>query len=61
MTTETPTQVWVVICVSPGKSDVTHIFSTMEKAETFCEKDSRDHVVYDYILDTPERHEGLTQ
>lgn len=50
--------VWVVCC-DPG--DVRHVFSTKEKAEAFMAADDRAHVLYDYVLDSPERHEGNLQ
>jgi hypothetical protein len=50
--------VWCVVCIEPGKGDeVVHIFSSPEKANEFCERDPRGHVVYDYVIDCPERME----
>ena len=57
----TPT-VWVVICMRSGEEDVRHIFSTQDKALLFMEDDcQRAHVLYDYVLDCPERHEEAAQ
>ena len=56
-----PAMVYVVSCIEPDGSDVRHIFSTQEKAQRFADQDPRPHVLYDYLLDCPERHEGLTQ
>jgi hypothetical protein len=59
--------VYVVICMHPadgdggGPNDVTHIFSSEEKAQAFLNVDKRHHVCYDYALDCPERHEELIQ
>lgn len=38
-----------------------HIFSTMDKAEAFCNSDPRDHVIYDYVVDCPERMEQIAR
>lgn len=55
-------KVFCVICLDPEEGDVTHIFSTPEKAQAFAHGDSeRLHVLYDYVIDCPERMEGLTQ
>ena len=54
----------VVVCVSCVGSDgpgAVHIFSSMEKAKAYCAHDDRDHVIYDYVIDFPERMEGMTQ
>lgn len=56
-----PQMVYVVICIEPGRLDVLHIFSSMEKAQAFADADPRGCVLYDYLLDAPERHEGRTQ
>ena len=54
--------VHVVICIDRQGVETRHIFSTAEKALEFANQDrARNHVFYDYLLDTPERHEGLTQ
>lgn len=53
-------RVVVVICISdegPDK-DVFLVFSSDDAAKTFCDKDDRNHVVSDRILDFPEHHEG---
>ena len=52
--------VWVVVCIEPGdeRRETKHIFSTAAKAQAFCDGDKgRAHVVYDYAIDCPERHE----
>lgn len=50
--------VYVVICLSGHDEPVTHIFSTAELAQAYANKDrARSHVLYDYLLDDPARHE----
>jgi hypothetical protein len=50
--------VWCVVCIDYLNNEVTHIFSSAEKAAAFCDADSdRGHVTYDYVLDCPERME----
>lgn len=59
-----PAESSVVVCVSCVGSDgpgPVHIFSSMEKAKAYCAHDDRDHVIYDYVIDFPERHENLIQ
>lgn len=46
--------VWCVLCIYDGQ-EATHIFSSRERAEAFCAKDAGRHVVYDYVIDVPER------
>ena len=53
--------VWVVVCIARDERDVMHMFSTQEKAAAFCESDPRAHVVYDYVLDCPQRLEQRVQ
>lgn len=53
--------VFVVICLEPDGKEVRHIFSSREVCDAFCAKDGRTHIIYDYVLDCPERHEGMTQ
>lgn len=53
--------VYCVICLDPGASEVVHIFSTQEKADAFALEDRRGHVLYDYVVDCPERMELVTQ
>jgi hypothetical protein len=53
--------VYVAICIADDGDETTHIFSTKEASEQFCKSDQRKHVVYDYLLDSPARHEGATQ
>jgi hypothetical protein len=48
--------VYCVICME-GDSEVVHIFSTQEKANEFSDSDPRNHVLYDYLIDHPERME----
>lgn len=38
-----------------------HIFSTQEKAQAFADADPRQHVLYDYAVDHPERMEHVPQ
>ena len=53
--------VYCVRCIDMDKPDdvVLHIFSTPEKANEFCASDPRIHVAYDYMVDCPERLEGV--
>lgn len=51
--------VWCVICIGDDE-EVVHIFSSPEKANEFCERDPRPHVVYDYVIDCPERMEQVS-
>jgi hypothetical protein len=53
--------VWVVLCLIADEPDVKHIFSTREAAVAYADQDPRPHIIYDYALDMPERHEGMTQ
>lgn len=46
-------QVWVVYKV---EDDSHHIFSTKEKAENFSKNTIEPTVIYDYIVDHPERY-----
>lgn len=59
--TTRPTTVYCVRCISPGEQDVLHIFSTQRNAAEFAEADARDHVLYDYVIDCPERMEQAAQ
>lgn len=56
-------KVYCVICMDGDHArDLVHIFSTQELAQAFADKDTeRDHVLYDYVIDCPERMEGRTQ
>jgi hypothetical protein len=50
------TMVWCVVCIDHHDDEVVHIFSSPEKANAFCDADAdRGHVVYDYVIDHPER------
>lgn len=49
--------VYTVFCVEKGGQVVHHIFSTMEKAQTFAGNDPRPCVISDYVIDVPERKE----
>ena len=56
--------VYCVLCLSShedecgaNNGEVVHIFSTKEKALEFSERDKRNCVLYDYMLDCPERME----
>jgi len=55
--------VYCVLCISPDTNDgLVHVFSTSERAEAFAKDDTeRNHVFYDYVIDCPERMEGLIQ
>jgi hypothetical protein len=55
--------VYCIRCIDPDgpAADVVHIFSTRERAEAFCDTDSRGHVFYDYVIDRPERMEQILQ
>lgn len=55
------TTVFCVICISDTVTDVVHIFSTEEKRSAWADADDRGHIFYDYVMDCPERAEGLTQ
>lgn len=57
-------KVYCVICIDPSdrESDPVHIFSTQGKATAYADADlSRNHVLYDYVIDCPERMEGRPQ
>ena len=49
------TVVYCVLCVGRDGNDEFHVFSTPEKANEFAEADQRDHVIYNYVVDHPER------
>jgi len=51
-----PRLVYCVICIADD-DELIHIFSTKERAEAFCERDERSHILYDYLIDHPERME----
>lgn len=54
--------VYCVICLDEDEAGCcVHIFSTPEKAQAFADSDPRPHVSYDYMIDHPERMEGLSQ
>jgi hypothetical protein len=62
------TMVWCVVCIArprPGEErgeETLHIFSSPERAQAFAAADAdRAHVLYDYAVDCPERHEGRAQ
>ena len=46
-------QVW---CVYKSEDDSHHIFSTKENAEIFANSTTEPIVIYDYIIDHPERY-----
>lgn len=50
-----------VVCIDEDGRELTHIFSTVAKAQAFASTDPRDHVLYDYVIDCPERMEATTQ
>lgn len=49
--------VYCVICIDGDEQNLVHIFSTQERAKSFCERDDRSHILYDYVIDHPERME----
>lgn len=54
--------VYCVMCIDEDDMGCTvHIFSTQEKANTFATSDPRSHVLYDYMVDHPERMEKVAQ
>jgi hypothetical protein len=56
-------KVYCVICMDADHArDLVHVFSTQAKATAFADADhARDHIIYDYVIDCPERMEGRTQ
>lgn len=56
-------KVYCVICMDGDHArDLVHVFSTQDLAQAFADKDTdRRHVLYDYVIDCPERMEGRTQ
>jgi hypothetical protein len=53
------TMVYCVMCIDKDDHGCcVHIFSTQEKQQAFAESDDRPHVLYDYLLDHPERAEA---
>lgn len=62
MGNENAQTVWVVVCIErTTMRETVHIFSSSDKAAAFAKTDQRAHVLYDYVLDYPERHEMVTQ
>jgi hypothetical protein len=54
--------VYCVICLDVNGGEALHIFSSREKAQAYVDADSeRGHVIYDYVIDCPERMEGHAQ
>ena len=51
--------VYCVRCVG-GDDDLVHIFSTQEKATAFADADPRMCILYDYVIDCPERMEQVS-
>lgn len=51
--------VFCVVCSAPNGAQCIHIFSTMEKLNAFIAHDDRQHFVFDYVVDCPERVERL--
>lgn len=50
--------VYCVTCVDDDDQGcVFHAFSTSEKRQAFLDRDDRHHVIFDYVLDHPERME----
>jgi hypothetical protein len=51
--------VWCVICID-DKGECVHIFSSEKKRDEYLASDcGRDHICYDYVIDCPERMEGV--
>lgn len=51
--------VYCVLCIEDSGAETTHIFSTAELAKQFVDSDQdRGHVMFDYLVDHPERNEG---
>ncbi len=48
--------VWMVICIKDDEN-VTHLFSTKQRAKEFMERDDRVHVLCERLLDAPDHHE----
>ena len=53
--------VYCVMCMDEDECLCVHIFSTQENAQAFSDADDRDHVLYDYVVDHPERMEQVAQ
>ena len=53
--------VYCVLCVDNNDHDRVHIFTTQEAAEAWASTDPRRHIIYDYLLDHPERMEEQAQ
>ncbi len=50
-----------VICIDDDDNETVHIFSTREKLLAWCDTDDRRHIVYDYMIDNPDRMEKEPQ
>ena len=57
---ERPSLVWLVWCYDhTTDEEVTHVFSTRQRAKEFCDQDSgRHHVVSYRVVDDPAQTEG---
>jgi alkylhydroperoxidase family enzyme len=55
------TMVYCVLCVDDRDRDRVHIFTTQERAEVWASTDPRRHIIYDYLLNHPERMEKQAQ
>jgi len=53
--------VYCVLCLDDDDRDRVHIFTTPERAEAWASTDKRQHIIYDYLLDHPERMEKHAQ
>lgn len=52
--------VFPVLCVDDAGHEAVHIFSSRERQLAFCRQDlARNHVLWDYVLDFPERLEKV--
>lgn len=57
----TGAMVYCVLCIDGEGGETTHIFSSPKKAQEFSASDDRSHVVFDYVVDHPERMEEVMQ
>ena len=62
MSDTTGKQVFICICLDDRGNEDWHIFSTPELAQAYADRDTeRSHVLTDYVIDCPERHDELAQ
>jgi hypothetical protein len=48
---------YCVTCVGRDGSEVTHIFSSPARRQSWAERDERTHVFFDYEVNNPDRFE----